>query len=132
MKQFTSESQKIGKIGEDIACRFLMKRGYSIIERNFTQKAGEIDVIASKAGKISFIEVKTINADLSEGLKEGTYRPEENVHPEKAKRMSRTIEIYLLQKNLGEDQEWQIDILAVYLDLKNYLAKVNMIENVCF
>ena len=48
MKNFTSDSQKIGQLGEDIACKFLMKHEFSILERNYTKKWGEIDIIAIK------------------------------------------------------------------------------------
>ena len=37
-----------GKEGEDIACKFLKKRGYKILTRNFRTKMGEIDIIAEK------------------------------------------------------------------------------------
>ena len=54
-KVFTSDSQRTGEIGENIAVRFLMKHGFSILERNYTKKWGEIDIIAKKDGKIYFI-----------------------------------------------------------------------------
>ena len=52
MKNFTSKSQKIGKIGEDIAAKFLMKHGFSVLDRNYTKKWGEIDIIAQKEEKL--------------------------------------------------------------------------------
>lgn len=60
MKQFTSKTQKIGEIGEKIAEMFLVKQGFTIIDRNFTHKLGEIDFIAKKSAKIYFFEVKSI------------------------------------------------------------------------
>lgn len=60
MKQFTSKTQKIGEIGEKIAEMFLVKHGFTIIDRNFTHKLGEIDIIAKKNNKIFFFEVKTV------------------------------------------------------------------------
>ena len=44
-KVFTSKSQQTGEIGENVAVKFLMKHGFSIIERNYTKKWGEIDII---------------------------------------------------------------------------------------
>jgi len=41
-KVFTSETQKIGEIGENIACKFLMKHGFSILDRNYTKKVGRV------------------------------------------------------------------------------------------
>ena len=52
MKKFTSKSQKIGELGEDLACKFLMKHEFIISERNYTRKWGEIDIIAEKDNKI--------------------------------------------------------------------------------
>ncbi|MBP9821284.1 MAG: YraN family protein [Candidatus Pacebacteria bacterium] len=60
MKKFTSKTQKVGEIGEKIAEMFLVKHGFTILERNFTCKAGEIDIICKKADKVHFIEVKSV------------------------------------------------------------------------
>ena len=67
MKRFTSKTQKIGEIGEKIAEMFLVKHGFTVIDRNFTHKLGEIDIIAKKNSKIFFFEVKTI-VDTSEAV----------------------------------------------------------------
>jgi putative endonuclease len=63
MKNFISEKQKIGKLGEDVACKYLEKKGYVILERNYTRKWGEIDIVSCETERIHFIEVK-----LSVGL----------------------------------------------------------------
>jgi len=49
-KIFTSEKQKIGELGENIAVGFLMKRDFSVLERNYTKKWGEIDILVNNAG----------------------------------------------------------------------------------
>ena len=123
MKKFTSETQKIGQVGEDIAVRFLMKQGYEIIARNFTQKCGELDIVAKNNGKIHFVEVKTVSC-------ESFYRPEENVSPRKLKRMARAIQIYMAQKRVSPETNWQTDIITVILDPTNKTAKVEMLENI--
>ena len=51
-KVFTSETQKIGEIGENIAVKFLVKHDFSILDRNYTKKWGEIDIVAEKDSKI--------------------------------------------------------------------------------
>ncbi|MDE2030652.1 MAG: YraN family protein [Patescibacteria group bacterium] len=132
MKKFTSNSQIIGKLGEDIACKFLMKHGYSVKERNYTKKWGEIDIIAEKDSKIYFVEVKSVSCETLPDFKKDnlfTKRPEENMHPWKMKRLSRTIQTYLIHKRIG-NTPWQFDLLLVYLDIKNRLARVKTIENV--
>ena len=53
-KVFTSEKQKIGEIGENVAVKFLMKHDFLILDRNYTKKWGEIDIVAEKDNKIIF------------------------------------------------------------------------------
>ena len=130
MKNFTSNSQKIGKIGEDLACRFLMKHGFSILERNYTKKWGEIDIVAEKDNKIYFIEVKSKQADLSDGgIMFETGMPEENMHVWKMQRLRRVVETYLISKRVG-GMEWQFDLLVVYIDIEKRLGRVKVMENI--
>lgn len=129
MKNFTSDSQKIGQIGEDIACKFLMKHGFSIIERNYTKKWGEIDIIADKDGVIYFVEVKSKSVSGLDFVSDETNRPEDNMHPWKLKRLSRVIETYLISKRLG-NIKWQFDLLVVYLDIDKRMARVKRVENI--
>lgn len=130
MKNFTSNSQKIGKIGEDLACRFLMKHGFSVLERNYTKKWGEIDIIAQKDNMIYFVEVKSKQADLSNGgVMFETGRPEENMHPWKLMRLRRVVETYLISKRVG-NTPWQFDLLVVYIDTNKRLGRVKILENI--
>lgn len=132
MKNFTSGSQKIGELGEDIACKYLISKGFSIVERNYTKKWGEIDIIAEKADKLYFIEVKSVSCATLPDFKDDnpfTKRPEENMHPWKLKRLSRTLQTYLISHKIG-NREWQFDLLLVYLDLDNRKARVRTLENI--
>ncbi len=118
-KIFTSDKQKIGKLGENIAERFLMKHGFSILETNYTKKWGEIDIVAEKEGKLYFCEVKSKSVISIQDVTHETnnYRPEDNMHPWKAKRFSRTIQTYLLDRNIPESMEWEVDLIVVFLDI---------------
>lgn len=131
-KKFTSETQKLGEAGENVATRFLVKQGFDVIERNYTKKWGEIDIVAQKDKKLYFIEVKSVSRSHLENVTHETndYRPEDNMHPWKLQRLSRTIQTYLLHKNTPEDQEWQVDLLVVYLDTENKKAKVKVVKNI--
>lgn len=127
-----TEKQKIGLIGENIAEKFLVKRGFSILDRNYRRKWGELDIVTKKDGVIHFIEVKTVTRETT-NFDRGNiyyYRPEENVHPWKLKRLARITQTYLLDKNVPHETDWQIDVLAVFLDLKNKKAKFRLTENV--
>jgi putative endonuclease len=135
MKKFTSNSQKIGELGEEIACNYLTNLGFSVLERNYTKKWGEIDIIAQKDGKRYFVEVKSTSVSsldfvMDKNREDGpTSRPEENMHPWKLKRLRRVVETYLINKRLGY-VDWQFDLLVVYLDLENRKARVKKIENI--
>ena len=54
-------NQQIGKLGEDLACKYLKENKYTIIERNFNCKQGEVDIIAydTYRNELVFLEVKT-------------------------------------------------------------------------
>lgn len=132
MRKFTSNSQKIGELGENVACKFLMKHGFSILERNYTKKWGEIDIIATKKEVIYFIEVKSVSCEtLPDFSDENPFekRPEENMHPWKMKRLSRVVQTYLIHKRIG-NTPWQFDLLLVYLNLKEKKARVKTLENI--
>ena len=133
-KVFTSETQKTGKIGEGVAVKFLMKHGFSILDQNYTKKWGEIDIVAEKANKIYFIEVKSVaSADVKtladKRETRDDYRPEDNMHPWKLKRLSRVIQTYIFSKKL-DDRDWQVDLLIVFLELKNKKARVKVEKDI--
>ena len=132
MKQFTSETQKIGEFGENSACAYLIKNGYEVIERNFTKKYGEIDIVAKKRNNIHFIEVKAVSCEIGHDnvIHETIIRPEDNMHPMKIRRLTNTIQAYLLEKNISDDVLWQLDLACVHIDLKNKKAKVEIMENI--
>ena len=128
MDKTTNDSKhkkKIGALGENMACRFLVKHGFKILDRNYSKKWGEIDIVAEKDKIFRFIEVKSIVSYETD-----RYRPEENVHYQKLKRLSRVIQTYLLDKKVSYETEWQIDIMAVFLDLENKKAKFRFMENI--
>lgn len=129
MKNFTSNSQKIGELGEDIACNYLEEHCFSVLERNYTKKWGEIDIIAEKNKMIYFIEVKSKSVSSLDFVLDQTNRPEDNMHPWKLRRLSKTVQTYLIQKRIG-NTPWQFDLLVVYLDLEKRKARVRKIENI--
>ena len=138
-KKFTSETQKIGELGENIATRFLVKHGFSILDRNYTKKWGEIDIIAEKANKLYFIEVKSVSRETLNTFIPKSYndsderyqhRPEDNMHPWKLKRLSRTIQTYLLSKKIPDEKEWQVDLLVVYMCQKEKRARVKVVSDI--
>ncbi len=126
------QNKVIGAYGEDIAAKYLERKGFRIVGRNYLKKWGEIDVIVQKDSKIHFVEVKTVSYGTKEELKRavsyGTWRPEENAHQYKVKKLSRAIESWLAEKNWQGD--WQIDVVGVRIVPRETYATVKYIDNV--
>jgi putative endonuclease len=131
LKVFTSKTQQIGQIGEKLACMFLVKHGFHILETNYTKKCGEIDIVAKKGKVWHFIEVKSVSRvtldDVS--LETAGFRPEENMHPKKIQRFIRTVEYYRMTKNL-DNEDFQIDLALVYINQASRKGRVLLMENV--
>src|SRR3989344_6036699 len=120
----------IGTLGESIACEFLIQKGFAIQGRNYREKWGEIDIIASKGDVVYFVEVKTVIQTAQNEHNEDNFSPEDNIHPQKIKRITRTIASYLRKEYKGDAPhvEWQIDAVIVLLDTNNKKATMRHIE----
>jgi putative endonuclease len=101
------ENKELGRRGEEAASRFLKKQGYRIVERNYTCKLGEIDLIAYEKDTLSFIEVKT-RTSLQYGP------PQLAVHPFKQRQLAKTALYFLKEKRL-DDPKARFDVVAVIL-----------------
>ncbi|MCT4509801.1 MAG: YraN family protein [Tepidibacter sp.] len=106
-----------GRLGEQIACNYLIKNKFHILEKNYRTKIGEIDLIAFKDNKISFIEVKSRNS-INYG------HPSESVHYKKQKKIISTAKQYIMYKNI-KNMDIGFDVIEVYLKNNN----INYIEN---
>ena len=131
-----TEKRKLGDIGENIACEFLKKHGFEIIERNYLRKWGEIDIVAKKGEVIRFVEVKSVTQETSDH-KQNVYRPEDNMHPWKLKRLTRAMQTYMLHpperlRRAGKklDYDFQLDLVTVKMDMTTRQARVELIENI--
>lgn len=58
------KTQKVGSLGEELVVKFLMKRGYTILDRNYRRPWGELDIVAKEKNKIHFIEVKALSSKV--------------------------------------------------------------------
>ena len=122
--------KRLGNFGEKIAENYLRKRGYQILDRNYSfripgnPKSGEIDIIAQKNGIINFIEVKTLKEERGRTL---SISPEEKVDFGKQRKLRKTAESWLMKKRIPLNTKWQIDVIAI--ELKNKKAKVSHFEN---
>ena len=88
-------TRALGRIGEDLACDHLRRKGYEIVARGFRLFRGEIDIIARDGGTLVFVEVKA-RADEEFG------RPEEAVTPSKQRQVRRIAQGYLVEHPRGQ------------------------------
>jgi len=130
-----------GCLGEDVACLFLERNGFKIRSRNYRRKWGEIDIVAQERGTISktlhFFEVKSV-ANPFWDKRLGSHRPEENVHPLKASRISRMIITYMADlsneahfgPDAGQNPEFKFHILCVFMDMQSRRARVKWLKDI--
>lgn len=153
-----SYKSEIGKLGEDIACRYLVDNRFQVIQRNFRQKWGEIDIIAKSPDKtLVFIEVKTLfkgNYQTKEAIALSTddtirqvnqlpykleigqtnttndWKPEDQMTFQKIKKLKRTASLYAGKKQeLVDDKKgWRLDLVA--LTIFDAFVSLNHYENV--
>lgn len=94
-----------GRIGERLAARYLQKRGYSILQTNWTCRWGEIDIVAKKDGKLRFVEVK-FRSSTSYGF------GYEAVTHSKRKKLKRTVQMYLLKNDFSQGC-WCFEVVSI-------------------
>lgn len=117
--QNTASHIKVGKLGEQIASRFLAQEGFSVRERNYLKKWGEIDIVAQKGAILYFFEVKTI-VRQGNGTNGERMLPEYNAHPKKIARLARAIESYRMERRIAG--EWRLELIAIELEVASRRA----------
>jgi len=110
-----------GILGERLAKDFVKKRGYRILETNYRCPEGEIDIVAKDKDCLVFIEVRTKTS-----REFGS--PEESITPVKRERMRATA-AYYRQSHSNLPPFWRIDMVAVELDQRGKLSRIELIEN---
>jgi len=96
---------ELGRLGEDLACRELERRGYAIVQRRFRTRAGEMDIVARDGATLVFLEVKARRG-------ERCGPPVEAVTWRKRLRLVRIAQHYLALHG-GADGPCRFDIVAV-------------------
>lgn len=122
---------KIGALGEEIACKYLVEKGFEVLERNYNKKQGEIDVVAKVGSSLHFVEVKSVSWNFGRGtIAERGIRPEENMHHNKLARLFRAVQIYLMERGVPKGTRWQMDALFVFIDQKRKKSAVEYYEHI--
>ena len=113
------DKKEIGRWGEDQAAKYLRKKRYRIVGRNFSCRFGEIDLIAEDREFIVFVEVKTRKSDAFATAREF-------VTGAKQERLRATAQLWL-QQNPTKKQP-RFDVIEVYGD-NGAVAAIEHIEN---
>ena len=121
-----SQKRKFGDVGEKEAEEFLIKNGYKILDRNYRVKnLGEIDLVAEKDNKLTFIEVKTRDVKHETSFPIGF-----SINEKKRRNLKRICQIYLIGKGVSPNKNWQVDAVFVLVDLKRNSHSIEHLENI--
>jgi len=116
------KKQTLGKSGEELACKYLEKNNYNIVERNFSCMQGEIDIIAydGNSKELVFFEVKT-RSNFNYGF------PCEAVNSQKQRHILNSVKYYLFSRNI-QNTYVRIDVIEIVVNKGKY--KLNHLEKV--
>lgn len=136
-ERHTSQVDKkhIGKLGEEITVRYLMSKGYTIVETNYLIKGGEIDIVAQKGGLLLFCEVKTVRVlkPVSQNsqsiVSRETYPIWQNITKHKIQAMKRAVYTFLSSKKIPRETHRLFGFI-VSLDTKNKGAEIKVIPDI--
>ena len=126
-------------MGEDIACRFLVGKGFEIVDRNYQKKWGELDIVAQKGESLHFFEVKSVMKAFRNNSvrypnnvtsRQGFHRPEDNVHGLKVRHLRKIIQTYMDDKMKGREVDFHFHVLCVFMDTHTHIAHVEWINDV--
>ena len=108
MKKYNKD---IGYYGEDIASEYLIKNGYKIIKRNYSNRFGEIDIICSKENILSFIEVKSrYSKNFGRGIEAINYYKKNSI--------KKLTKYFLLNYNFNS-YFIRFDVIEIYFNYEN-------------
>lgn len=112
-------NRQTGRLAETLASKSLIEKGYHILKSNFSNRFGEIDIIAKDKDILVFVEVKSkIGTEF--GL------PEEMISPHKLRKVKHMATIYMK----GEIVPCRIDVIAIVLSQEGNLVRLTHYENV--
>jgi putative endonuclease len=101
----TKESSRLGERGEEAASAYLERAGYEILERNWRDQAGEVDIVALDQQTVVLCEVKT-RRSTGKGL------PEDAITAAKRRRYARLAQAYLRHAGL-DSSDVRFDVISL-------------------
>lgn len=112
--------KELGRMGEEMACAYLVKKGYRLLERNYRMPRGEIDLIMSHESRYIFVEVKTRNCDRFGDGREAITQQKQN--------RIRTVALHYLKNRPFSTGRIRFDVIIITIN-ENFLSHISHIEN---
>ena len=112
---------EVGKVAEDTACKFLKKKGYKIIARNYRTRLGELDIVALDGETVAFVEVRS--------KKEGSFGPPgASINGEKSRRITRAAWNFLTKKGI-RDRDCRFDVVSIVYQEGMKAPQISLFKN---
>lgn len=109
--------QAVGRLGEELAARFLEEKGFQVVERNFRCRLGELDLIGWDKQTLVFVEVRTRSSTSFAS-------PEESVNQRKQQRLRRLAAWYQAAI-IRHEVDCRFDVITVLLSKAGKIQKIN-------
>ena len=109
-----AQHNDLGKQGEQLAVEFLQKKGYEILEINWTFQKAEVDIIAQKETILAIVEVKT-RSTIDFGL------PQDFVKPKKIQLLVKAVNEYVIANDL--EVSVRFDIVAIHKEANEFIIE---------
>ena len=118
------QNYKKGKEGEEIARNYLINKGFNLIESNYSNNLGEIDLIMSDKDWLVFVEVK-----LKIGNRFG--QPEEMINKNKLSQIKRVAELFLVSESQIAQKfvRYRVDAVCIELNEDKTINRINYYDN---
>lgn len=108
-------SKQKGKEFEELAAKYLRRKGYKILERNFRKRFGEIDIIALKDNVLVFVEVRSLAGNFMD--------PSETITLRKRTNLLKVASVYLMERG------WRGPVRFDFIGIKGRDKEIEHIEN---
>ena len=114
-RRMGTHNQRLGLLGEEIAARWLTRRGWRIVYRRFRNGRRDIDLVAQRDALVAFVEVKA--------RKGSTFGdPVEAVNHRKQRELTRSARVWIDRHGRAEEN-YRFDVVGVLVDDQRVLVK---------
>jgi putative endonuclease len=112
----TNLKKAVGNYGETVAVKYLKDKGHEVLDRNYVNKIGELDIVSKKDNGYHFVEVKTIFSDLGQiEIKGEGITPEDHIDAKKVRKVLKVSSLYAIEKKIDQDADISVDAVLVRL-----------------